>query len=165
MTTTMAAYPESAAVWARALMCFASCMMNAKPAKWLGDTKHPEAHHENSRPSNRSFSRYIRICMSSPCSVLLRRDCKKPWLLKVPTSWLVAESASGVVTGKFVSRQLIPHCHEQTRLTRTDRKVLIMDSASGHTTPASRAQAKTFQLAVIPGGITQFSQPADMLPR
>ncbi len=100
--------------------------------------------------------------VTRPCLVVLRRDAKRSWVLTPPKGWLVAESASGVVTTTFVVNTILGFVSAAVKSTTTGAPVLIMDSASGHISLAARDAAKRlFHLAVSPGGITQFSQPVD----
>jgi hypothetical protein len=103
-------------------------------------------------------------CLPLKAAVLLRRDCKKAWVLPNSHGWLVDESASGVVTSMFVGGKLLPFISAQVRslLSEGEESMIIMDSASGHITEYARSVAKSeHNLAVIPGGLTQFSQPVD----
>lgn len=93
------------------------------------------------------------------CAVLLRRTAKKPWLIQNPHRWLITESPSGVVTGTYMSNYVAPYIRSQlaTLLSPGEKAVVIMDSATGHLTDASKAAFKAFShFAVIPGGMTQF---------
>ena len=81
-----------------------------------------------------------RECGFSPfklrCAVLLRRKCKKSWVLSNPFGWLIEESSSGVITSSMMVGSIIPFIRGQVTplLSGTEVCLTIMDGATGHTT-------------------------------
>jgi hypothetical protein len=104
--------------------------------------------------------------MNVPPALLLRTTTRRP--LHTPQNLLVMRSSTGVVTTELIIQFIgwllqsvlaVPNA-------RLDETLIVLDSAAAHISKTTLAhlRSKGVHVAVIPGGLTQFTQPVDNGP-